>query len=365
MKTMLAVIMTALIAFLSSCDNSDDVIGGNNQSNGSTEWDIPQAEIFDGGPGKDGIPALEDPNLINAGEVSFLSDNDLVLGYKNGNEVIAYPHPILDWHEIINDKVNGHAFAVTYCPLTGTGIGWNRVLDGQETTFGVSGLLYNSNLIPYDRRTDSNWSQIRLDCVNGALRGTDIETFNLLETTWNTWKTMYPSSKVVSTQTGHSRNYGRYPYGDYRTNNNNIIFPFSPRDNRLDSKERVLGVLIDGNAKVYRFSSFTGGTTLIEDDVRNEPLVIVGNEEQNFIVAFMRRLDDGTILNFSVAPDQNSSTPSATILTDSEGNHWNVFGEAVSGPRSGQKLSATASFIGFWFSWGAFYPGVEIHGNVE
>jgi hypothetical protein len=172
---------------------------------------------------------------------------------------------------------------------------------------------------------------------------------------------MYPSSKVVSTQTGHSRNYGRYPYGDYRTNHNNIIFPFSPRDNRLATKERVLGVLIDGNAKVYRFSSFAGGTGLIEDDFKNEPLVVVGNEEQNFIVAFMRRLDDGTILDFSVAPDQNSSTPTAILLSDNEGNQWNIFGEAVAGPRSGQKLSPATSFIGYWFSWGAFYPGVEIH----
>ncbi len=355
--------MTSLILAIISvaCGSTDDsVITPGSPSVNDNIWDIPQSEVFDGGPGKDGIPALEDPHLINTSEATYLTDEDLVLGYKNGNEVIAYPHPILDWHEIINHKVNGHAFAVTYCPLTGTGIGWDRVIDGEETTFGVSGLLYNSNLIPYDRKTDSNWSQIRLDCVNGALRGSEIRTFTLVETTWKTWRTMYPSSKVVSTQTGHSRNYGRFPYGDYKTNNNNIIFPFSPRDTRLEAKERVHGIIIDGKVKAYRFDLFADGTQVVEDVFMNKPLVITGNKELNFILSFSRVLEDGTELQFSLAPEQQSASPSATLLTDQEGNKWNIFGEAINGPRIGQKLVPTTSFIGYWFSWGAFYPAPEI-----
>ena len=87
--------------------------------------------------------------------------------------------------------------AITYCPLTGTGIGWNRVISGNTTTFGVSGLLFNTNLIPYDRSTDSNWSQMKLECVNGQLLGETIPTFHVVETTWKTWKTMYPNTMVV------------------------------------------------------------------------------------------------------------------------------------------------------------------------
>lgn len=357
--------LCVLITVLYACNAEDPMTGSNNgiSSNnpgGSNQWAIPQGEVFDGGPGKDGIPALENPKFVVASEANYLSDNDLVLGYKNGSEVAAYPHAILDWHEIINDKVNEHAFAVTYCPLTGTGIGWERVIDGKETTFGVSGLLYNSNLLPYDRLTGSNWSQMRLDCVNGELLGSEITTFDLIETTWATWKAMYPQTKVVSSQTGYSRNYDRYPYGDYKTNNENIIFPFSPKDKRLPAKERVLGVKIDGQVKVYQFNSLVGEPAIRNDTFKDRNLIIVGSKKNNFISVFDRKLSDGTELSFTAKPfDQGIS---AIVLSDNEGNEWNIFGEAVSGTRAGQRLTPVNSFIGYWFAWGAFYPGVEIFG---
>jgi hypothetical protein len=244
--------------------------GGNGNGNGNPsgknntdDWLIPKSEIFDGGPGKDGIPALLEPDFIAAMDADYLDEDDLVLGYVAGNEARAYPHKILDWHEIINDKVGEVNISVTYCPLTGTGIGWNREIDGKVTSFGVSGLLYNSNLIPYDRETDSNWSQIRLDCVNGNMIGTDIETFTLLETSWKTWKEMYPSTMVISTNTGHTREYGRYPYGSYRTNNDYLIFPVANEDNRIPAKDRVHGIVASGSAKVFPLSLFGEEVTLI------------------------------------------------------------------------------------------------------
>ncbi len=350
--------MILLLLILASCGPDDEgPLSGNNGNNIS--WSISLDQVFDGGPGKDGIPALTIPEFITPGEASHLSDDDLILGYKVADDIRAYPHSILDWHEIINDEVGGLAVAVTYCPLTGTGIGWERTIDGVETTFGVSGLLYNSNLIPYDRLTDSNWSQIRLDCVNGELKGTEAKTFPLVETTWKTWKEMYPDTEVVSTNTGHNRNYGHYPYGDYRTNHNNIIFPYTPKDERLDSKERVHGVIVEGKAKAYRFSSFPDDLTVIQDEFEGVPIVIAGSASQNFIVSFERTLHDGTLLEFSQAMDSSS----ANILIDNEGNTWNIFGEAVLGSRGGTKLRPTTSFIGYWFSWGAFYPGLKIYTN--
>jgi hypothetical protein len=273
--------------------------------------------------------------------------------------MVAYPHRILNWHEIINNKVHGHAIAITFCPLTGTGIGWIRTIGGAETTFGVSGLPYNSNLIPYDRKTNSNWSQIRLNCVNGALRGTEVQTFPLVETTWTTWRSMFPDTKVISVNTGYNRDDNRYPYRDYRTNHNYIIFPYQPVDNRLKAKERVHGIIIDGAAKAYRFDLFPEGRRLIEDEFRSIPLVIVGNTNENFIMSFERRLEDGTLLLFSLANEQGRKNCSPVLLKDQEGNTWDIFGTAVSGPRKGQVLTPTNSFIGYWFSWGAFYPGLD------
>jgi len=334
---------------------------GDSSSPGSDSlksWAIPRDEVFDGGPGKDGIPALEDPEFISAEAADFMSDDELVIGFVVGDEARAYPHHILDWHEIINDRVGEVNIALTYCPLTGTGIGWNREIDGMVTTFGVSGLLYNSNLIPYDRKSNSNWSQMRLDCVNGELRGKEVETFPIIETTWLTWKEMYPNTKVVSRNTGHNRNYGRYPYGNYRTSHSYLIFPVSNEDDRLPNKERVLGIVQSGSVRVYSFSSFGDAVSVVNDELNGKNFVIVGNKEDNFMVSFSNDMGDGSTLSFSAVQGQYP-----VVMTDDEGNLWDVSGRAVAGPRKDARLDVPPSFIGYWFSFAAFYPDLSIYGD--
>jgi len=347
---------------LSACetDNGLPVNSGTSSTTESNEWLIPSDEVFDGGPGKDGIPALELPDFVGLNDLSnsYLSDDDLVLGYKSGDVVKAYPHPLLDWHEIINDQVSGEYVSITYCPLTGTGIGWDRVINGDITSFGVSGLLYNSNLLPYDRLTDSYWSQIRLDCVHGSLVGTAIRTVPLLETSWKQWKEMFPNSKVVSVETGYSRNYGNYPYGSYRTSSL-LIFPVSTSDNSLHKKERVHGIVISDKARVYRFEDFGDSLTLINDLFQEREIIVAGIKNE-FIVSFYTELPDGTELELSAV---DGRLP--VILRDENSGEWNIFGEAISGPYKGKKLESTVSFMGYWFSWASFYPDVEIFSPVE
>ncbi|MCD6596051.1 MAG: DUF3179 domain-containing protein [Bacteroidales bacterium] len=219
------------------------------------DWLIPSAQVLSGGPGKDGIPALKNPDFVVKSEALFMNNEDLILGLVVGTEARAYPHKILDWHEIINDEVQGEKFVISYCPLTGTGIGWAQRQHGVSSTFGVSGLLYNSNLIPYDRESDSYWSQMRLDCIKGSRKGEKIETIQLIETNWGTWKNIYPNTQVVSTNTGYSRNYNRYPYGNYKTDET-VYFPVSVKDSRLHAKEVVHGIIINDIAKIYRFEQF-------------------------------------------------------------------------------------------------------------
>ena len=327
------------------------------ENSDNLEWLVPLGQIFDGGPGKDGIPALDQPIFISPSQADYINDNDLVIGFKVGNEVKAYPHSILDWHEIINDRVGDISVAVTYCPLTGTAIGWNREINGEVTTFGVSGLLYNSNLIPYDRETDSNWSQMRLDCINGPLIEAEIEVFTLFETTWKTWKEMYPSTLVVSDFTGYSRSYGQYPYGNYRTNDSYIIFPVNNRDGRLPNKDRVHGIIRNNDSRIYPLSLFGNNVAVIQDTFKLEDYVIVGNSSDNFAVAFFSRIGD-KILSFSPLQDDYP-----IIMSDEEGNMWDVFGKAVSGPREGSQLVPARSFTGYWFSFAAFYPSLTIYGE--
>jgi len=224
MKKSIFLFIVSSVLFSCSSSSTTDIDPGL-IDNTSLEWSIPVAEVLDGGPGRDGIPALVNPTLISPSETTILNDEDLVLLFKNGDDVRAYPHIILDWHEIINDNIGDVSMAVTFCPLTGTGIGWGRMLNNVETTFGVSGLLYNTNLIPFDRLTSSNWSQILNESVNGDLIGQQVELYQLLETNWATAKQIYPDIKVVSTSTGFSRTYGTSPYGDYNTNNDRFFFP--------------------------------------------------------------------------------------------------------------------------------------------
>jgi uncharacterized protein DUF3179 len=334
--------------------NNGDAPGSGNKNG----WSISKDEIFDGGPGKDGIPALEEPTFIPAGEVVYVNENDLVLGFVDGDKSRAYPHSILDWHEIVNDRLGESNITVTYCPLTGTGIGWNRKINGTVTTFGVSGLLYNSNLIPYDRETGSNWSQMRLDCVNGNLIGTQIKTFPLVETTWKTWKEMYPNTEVISAETGHNRSYGRYPYGSYRTSDDYLIFPVANEDDRLGNKDRVHAIVLEGGVRVYPLSSFGIEVSVIHDQLKGKNLVVVGNTEDNFAVSYLNDRGDGTTYSFT--PVQNQYP---IVISDEEGNLWDVFGTAVSGPRKGNRLAHASSFMGYWFSFAAFYPDLSIYGE--
>ncbi|MEO1626640.1 MAG: DUF3179 domain-containing protein, partial [Bacteroidota bacterium] len=328
-----------------ACNNNDGGVDA------SKPWLINANEVLNGGPGKDGIPSVDSPEFVNNTAVSdFLSDEELVVGVRIGEEVKAYPHPILDWHEIVNDEIGGEPISINYCPLTGTAMCWSRKLSTGVTTFGVSGLLYNTNLIPYDRETDSNWSQMLMQSVQGDLSGEAATLFPVVETTWGQWKRMYPDAQVMSSNTGFQRDYNQYPYGDYKTANW-LLFQVNPRDERLDLKERVHGLRINGQVKTYRFGSFSDGVRVVNDVFQNEEVVIAGSQPDNFIVSFHRRLSDGTSLEFTAVTDQLP-----VVMQDQMGSRWDIFGRAVDGPNEGKQLSFETSLMGYWLTFGSFYP---------
>lgn len=279
----------------------------------------------------------------------------MVVGIKHNGVTKAYPHNILDWHEIVNDDVGGAKVALTYCPLTGSALGWDRFVDGKTTTFGVSGLLYNNNLIPYDRNTGSNWSQMLVKGVSGKMAGSAPETYDVVETTRSTWKEMYPNSHVLTRETGYNRDYEVYPYGDYKSNHSKLLFPVTNTDSRVENKQRVLGVKVGNAEKAYPLNTFAGKTFVTHDNLGGKEIVVAGNISKNFIVAFVRRLDDGTLPEFEAVQDKDR-----IILKDNEGNEWDIFGKAVSGPRAGEELRKPLSYIAYWFAWAAFYPETDV-----
>lgn len=319
-------------------------------------WSIPVGFVQNGGPGKDGIPAIDNPNFSPVAQVTDLMEEDLVLIFRLGNDVRIYPHRILDWHEIVNDVVNDQPVAITYCPLTGTASVWSRTVDGAVTTFGVSGLLYYNNLLAYDRATDSYWSQIRGDCVNGVYLGRIANNYRFVETTWATAKNLYSEALVLNRNTGFNRNYNFFPYGGYRTNET-LFFPILDLDETLQIKERVLGISSDLRTRAYRFEDFAE-PMLVKESFGGKTYVIIGDASKNYLVAY--EISTQNDVTYSLV--QSDLNP-AIIMEDSNGNQWDIMGRAIFGPLAGEELIKANGFMSYWFGWAAFYPRTEIFGE--
>lgn len=243
-----------------------------------TMHSVPLEQIVDGGPGKDGIPAILTPRFVPAGEATFLQDADRVLGLTLGAEAKAYPIKILNWHEIVNDTVGGTAVVVTYCPLCGTGIAFEATLQEHRHTFGVSGLLYQSDLLMYDHQTESLWSQIGMHAVAGPLTDQRLTPIFLEYTTWAEWRAAHPSTLVLSTKTGSFRSYDRAPYAGY-AENRELFFDTTHFDPRYHPKEWVVGIELNGIAKDYAFAEIKKVRSPISDQLGGQTITIHFNPQ--------------------------------------------------------------------------------------
>lgn len=240
---------------------------------------IPLDEIVEGGPGKDGIPSIDRPTFRSVPDTDrdgLLDPNGLGMSVSLGSTTRFYPFQILVWHEIVNDTIEGRPVLVTFCPLCGTGIAYERTIDGAAVTFGVSGKLYNSDLLMYDRKTETLWSQLDGRAVVGPLTGKRLTLLDAPNLTWGEFRRLHPDGKVLSTETGYDRDYRRSPYGDYDTSPD-VFFPVGHTDGRLPAKTRVIGVELDGRFKAYSVDLLqrqtstqdTVGSTAITLEARN------------------------------------------------------------------------------------------------
>lgn len=262
---------------------------------------FPQDKILSGGPPPDGIPALTDPAVVSASQASW-GDEEMVSGVVMGTEARAYPHNIGWWHEIVNDRVGGHPICYTFCPLTGTGL----VFDGdggERITLGVSGLLFNTNLIMYDRRDRKTlYPQMIYMSINGTPQ--DLRLLPVTETKWGLWKQLYPQTKVISAQTGYPRNYDVYPYGSYREDGD-IFFPLAQdvKKNALIAlfhpKETVLGLMgINGTPRAYPFKAL-GERAALNETLDGRDILVVWYREGLLAVPYSRTVD-GRSLTFEI-----------------------------------------------------------------
>ncbi len=362
---MRCLILLAAIGMLASCDPAGPA--GTGEPDPLLACDLEQEFLMSGGAPRDGIPALSNPPLVawNQPEAAYLDDADRVVGLLLDGEPVAVPHNILWHHEIVNLDGTTARLAVTYCPLTGSAMVFDRsVLGGGE--FRVSGLLYQSNLIMFDRETDSLWPQMLAEARCGPRSGTVIPQRAAWEMTWAGWRAMNPATRVVSSATGHENDYTArsYPYGDYEDLNSDYWFEMPAADRRRAPKERVLGVPggSGGAAMAFPFLELDelGALAVVEATVNGSDLVVLWDREAQGASAF-RPTVGGQPVRVEVRPIGGLG---ATGFFDQDGTLYGLDGEAKSGPRRGLRLTPVESaYVAFWRAWAAFQDATDVWEN--
>lgn len=253
---------------------------------------VPLDEIIGGGPPKDGIPSIDNPKFISAAEASkLLNDDEPGVALEVDGAKRFYPFQILVWHEIVNDTINGKRILITYCPLCLSGIVFDPIVKGEQIEFGTSGKLWNSNLVMYDRKTDSLWSQILGEAIAGEMTGTRLEILPSDQIRFGDWKRLRPEGEVLSRDTGTTRFYGQDPYGDYYTSPG-TYFPVSKKDDRLSDKDFVLGIVVNNKTKAY-FPPAIKTKGEVIDEFQGK--TIIGRYEKELdVVRLFEKKADGT-----------------------------------------------------------------------
>jgi hypothetical protein len=274
------------------------------------------------------------------------------VGLNINGDIRAYPLQILVWHEIVNDIIDEQSVAVTYCPLCFTTQVFNRTLsDGKTVEFGTSGKLYNSNLVMYDRSSNSLWSQALGEGIVGDYSGSQLERVPFDLSYWKEWKQLYPESKVLSRDTGSVRPYGADPYGDYYTNEL-ILFPISNDDKRLGLKEIIIGLEHKDQYKAYKLQDIED-KKIINDVIDDKKIALISMNP--FMVrAFDRTIDNETIVDLQYDALTN------TLFDKITGSGLNFEGRFISGPLDNEELKRIPTDPGFWFEWAAFHPETTV-----
>jgi hypothetical protein len=329
---------------------------------------VPFDEILSGGPSRDGIPPIDNPKFIPVEEADqWLDPREPVILVSIDQAVKAYPIQILMWHEIVNDTLGGTPIVVSFCPLCNTAIVFERTIEGEVLDFGTTGRLRFSNLIMYDRQTESWWQQATGEGIVGTLTGNKLSLLPGAMIAWEDFKNAHPDGLVLSRETGHNRSYGTNPYAGY-DDVDNIPFlyrgPETPGE--LSPVDRILALDFDGETVAYPYREIAD-VRVVNDRVGNQDVVIFwapgtasaldaqfisDGQDVGSAIAFSRILD-GQELTFQLDDDR--------IVDEETGSTWDFLGTALSGPLEGEQLEEVVGVNYLWFAWAAFKPETQIY----
>jgi hypothetical protein len=330
------------------------------------ELDRVAAALLEGGQRADGIPAIDVPDYDRVDTVSDLpatvftqhvgeyEDEDVVDALVGADGVPrAYPRWITVWHEVVNEVIAHEPIAITYCPLTGSSLVFSGRIPGTAgSTFGVSGRIFNNNLVVFDRETRSLWPQLLGIAVDGPRKGRRLEALPLaVTTTLGRWKARFPRSLVLTPLTGWRRPYRAWPYGRDYDESDRILFPVTARDGRLPAKHRVVGVARwteEGRtaaAAIDKAAALGRGVTMF--DLDRVPHVALADDGLQVLRVY-RAEAGGQRLTFR---NENGAT-----VDRETGSRWSYMGIALSGPLATERLEQVTAPEVFWFAWYAAYP---------
>ncbi len=305
---------------------------------------------------RDGIPSIDAPRFVTAEEASaFVADGHIVFGLEADGVTRAFPQRILVWHEIVNTSLGTAPLAVTYCPLTGSQVAYRPASAAGSPTFGVTGGLVNSNLLMYDRQTDSEWPQIFGQAIRGPLRGGQLEAVPLTWTTWGRWRSRHPETDVLSTETGFVRNYQGDPYGSYDPlrgyyADSLVRFRVACRDTRFPPKQPFVGLAV-GNDAVAVDRNLLRTERVRNTTIAGQPVTFLEDEGLDAARAFLAMGDAGPL----------HLTWDGSFRDEQTGSRWSSDGVAITGPLEGSRLGELPAMNVMWFAWAAFYPWTQVH----
>ena len=328
---------------------------------------VPYTEILSGGPPRDGIPPLDDPRFTTFDDADgWLDGEEPVIALDINGDARAYPLQILTWHEIVNDVVGDVPVAVTFCPLCNSAIVFDRRLDGVVYDFGTSGNLRNSDLIMWDRQTESWWQQFTGGAIVGKLTGKALTVVPASIISWKDFKAASPEGMVLSRDTGFRRSYGRNPYAGYdRADNPPFLFD-GDLDGRLLPKERVVAVTIGDEDAAFPFSVLEK-ERVVNYALNGHDLVVffkpgTRSALDRSSIESSRHVGATGVFDAHLDGQNLSFHSDGDDLVDNEtGSVWNILGRAIQGPLTGKELTPVVHANHFWFAWGAFKPDTRIY----
>jgi hypothetical protein len=299
---------------------------------------------------------------------TWLHDREPVIAVQRNGVAKAYPLQILIWHEIVNDTIGDEPIAVTFCPLCNSAIAFQRRLDAQVLDFGTTGRLRHSDLVMWDRQTESWWQQLTGEAIIGTLAGKQLIAVPVSIVSYATFKQTFPDGVVLSRDTGFHREYGHNPYLGYDDMDSSPFLLSGVPDPRLRPMERVVAVTLEGMDKAYPYRVLAQ-QRVVYDTVGAQPIVVLystGTASALDAGSMAQSRDVGATGVFLPQLDGRAITlvahGDAFIDTETRST-WNILGKAIAGPLAGRHLPPVVHGDHFAFAWLVFKPQTQIYGQ--